>query len=278
MLTPDIKDKVLAFVRKEPRTMNDIAKLIGRSWLTADSYVARLREDTGLLEVKTFRGGTRGALKVVYWNYVESLGNEELKKELFERIRLGQKKQDFDFLDIYQYVDKSKKRCFSETYTNVHVSKKQNLVSLFNSAEHEILCFAGNLSWINVIEGKNKISNVLAEVAERKIPIKIMGRVDLASVKNVDRIGAINSGLGREGMELRHRRQPLRGFIIDSKVARFKLEEEKAGLEQGELESNTRIFFEIYDPEWIEWLKKVFWALYRTAVPAKRRIDELETV
>jgi len=269
---------ILKFVKEEPRTINDIAKLIGKSWLTANAYVERIKEETGLLNTKTFRGGTRGALKIVYWNYVESLGNEDLKQELFDKIRLGLRKEDFDPLDIYLHVDANKKRVFAEHYTEVLVSKKQNLIGLFRSAEHEILCFSGNLSWINVVEGNNCILDVLEEVANQKIAIRIMGRVDIASIKNINKIIKINKKIGREAIEVRHRRQPLRGFIIDNKVARLKEEKEKGKYEKGELEYNTRIFYEIYDEEWVSWLKKVFWALYRYATPAERRIKELEFI
>jgi hypothetical protein len=274
----EIKKKILSFVQKEPRTINDIAHLLGVSWLTADAYVERIRDNTGLLSVKKFRGGTRGALKIVYWNYIESLENEELQKELFEKIRLGMRKDDFDPMDIYQYIDPKKKRVFAENYTDVHVSKKQNLVGLFRSAEQEILCFSGNISWINVVEGKNRIIDILAEVAQKKVPIRIMGKVDITSIKNIDIISKMNHKLGREAIEVRHRRHPLRGFIIDSKVVRLKEEKPMLKFEKGELDYNTRLFYEMFDEAWVDWLKKVFWALYRNAIPAERRIKELEMV
>jgi hypothetical protein len=278
VFSKEYQEKILKFVKKEPRTVNDIAKLLGKSWLTVNSYIERINEDTGLINIKTFRGGTRGALKIVYWNYVETIENEDIQKELFERIRLGQKKEDFDPLDVFQFIESGNKKVFAEEYTEVHVSKKQNFVSLLRSAEHEVLCFSGNLSWINVVEGEHKIYDVLKEVAANKVAIKILGRVDIASIKNVDMISKLNSELGREAIECRHKRHPLRGFVIDNKLVRLKEEKDTASYKKGELERNTRLFYEITDTAWVDWFKKVFWALFRYAVPAERRIKELEMI
>ena len=276
VLSRKVQKEIVAYVQKEPRTIKDIATNIGRSWITADSYVAKIIEETGLLQVKLFRGGTRGALKIAYYNYVESAENEQLQKELFERIRLGQKDEDFDPLDIYQYISTEKKRAFSENYTKVLVSKKQNLAGLFRSAEHEILCFSGNLSWLNVKEGDVAVVDLLEEVANRDIAIRILARVDIGSRKQIQKVLGINKNLGKKTIDVKHRRQPLRGFIIDNKLVRLKEEKEAGEFKEDELDYNTRVFYELYDEEWVAWLKKVFWALYRFSVPAERRMKEIE--
>ena len=278
VLNEAIKSKLLNYVRKEPRTVNDIAKLLGKSWLTADAYIKRIKDESGLVNVKVFRGGTRGALKIVYWDYVESVENDEIKKEFFEKIKLGLRKDDFDPLDIFQFIAGKKKRIFLETYEKVHISTKQNLASLFRSAEKEILCFSGNISWVNVVENKVRIIDVLKEIAEKKIPIKIICRVDIASLKSLNMLYAINKKLGREAIEIRHRRHPLRGFIIDSRIARLKEEKSARDYDEGELDNNIRIFFETSDNEWIDWLKKVFFAIFRYSVLAEKRLKELEAI
>jgi len=79
-------------------------------------------------------------------------------------------------------------------------------------------------------------------------------------------------------IEVRHGYQPLRGFIFDDKVARFKNVEESQLYEQGELEKNTAIFYEIYDSEWIGWLEKVFWSFFRTSIDYDSRLREIRKI
>ena len=60
---------VVDFVKQEPRTVQEISKLIGKSWVTADSYLKKIKGRTGLIEIKTFRKGSQGALKIVFYNH-----------------------------------------------------------------------------------------------------------------------------------------------------------------------------------------------------------------
>jgi len=38
------------------------------------------------------------------------------------------------------------------------------------------------------------------------------------------------------------------------------------------------LFYEIYDPEWIDWLKKLFWNLFSSGIPAQKRIDDIKSI
>ncbi|MBI5884641.1 hypothetical protein HZB89_00930 [archaeon] len=78
---------------------------------------------------------------------------------------------------------------------------------------------------------------------------------------------------GRQLIEARHCRQPLRGMIIDDKVMRFK--EIKANADNGR---NIFIFYELKDREWIEWMQKVFWKLFNKGIPAEKRLKELKSI
>lgn len=278
VLTDREKKKILNFVKKEPRTIQDIAKLVDKCWVTADSYVKKIRDKTGLINIKKFRGGTRGALKIVYWNYAETVQNISLMKNLFERIRSGRRKRDFSPFDIYQFVKKEKKRAFTEEYDDPLVSKKQNITNFLRQTEKTLYCFSGNLSWTNMTENGKEIIDAIEYLCENNVAIKVLSRVDFTSLKNIDRIKKIDKKLGKDLIEIRHCRQPLRGFIIDDKVLRLKEIEKSDFYKRGELKKDIRVFYEIYDYEWIDWLQKVFWNLYRHSIPAERRIKQLEVI
>ncbi len=44
---------------------------------------------------------------------------------------------------------------------------------------------------------------------------------------------------------------------------------------QGELKKKIEIFYNIFDKEWIDWLQKVFWKMFSTAMPAEKRLKEI---
>ena len=66
MLTEEIKNKILEFVALKPRSIDEIAKHIGKNWRTANSHVEKIARETGLIATRVFRKGTKGALKIVY--------------------------------------------------------------------------------------------------------------------------------------------------------------------------------------------------------------------
>ena len=65
MLTKQIKETIYEFVKDEPKTIQEIAQKISSSWVTAQRYIDKLSEE-GIIGSKTFRGGTKGALRIVY--------------------------------------------------------------------------------------------------------------------------------------------------------------------------------------------------------------------
>jgi len=227
---------------------------------------------------RTFRGGTRGALKIVYWNNTEKIHSSQFQERLFKQIESAQSKEDFSPLDIYQYVDDTKKKAFSEIVEQESVASKQNLAALFAKAENQVLYFAGNMSFLEMKEKKKNILDLIEEAAKRGVGFKVLARIDITSLENFKRIMQINHKIGREVIEIRHASQPLRGFIIDDKEIRLKEEKNPCDYKRSELKSKTRIFYEIYDEEWVGWLQKVFWNIFRTSIDAKQRIKDLEEV
>jgi len=274
MLTDKIQKSIISFVSIKPRTVQEVAQFIHANWRTADRYIEKIAEETGSIASRTFREGTRGALKIVFALNANVSGTE-FQERLLQRILQGRTKDDFSPFDIYQYVDEHKRKAFIELQGEVNI--EQDIVKLLRSAKESILIFSGNLSWANAIQGKTKVVDVLAETAER-IPVKVLTRVDIASLKNISKVLHINESLGRHAIEMRHAEQPLRCIVVDGVQARFKEEKIPEVYRKGELDEKTSIFYDILDEEWVEWIRKGFWKMFSTAVPAERRIKTLESI
>lgn len=272
MLDSKTVKKISEFVYIKPRTIQEIAMHIGKNWRTADAYVEKISKEQGIIMLRTFRGGTRGALKIAFWNNVEKIHSSEFQERLFKRIENSRNKQDFSPFDIYQYVPENKRSAFLEEQKEDTITSKQDLVSALRSAENQILIFSGNLSWVNAIQGKVKLIDVFEELAEQNVSIKILCKVDLESMKNIQKMLEINYKLKKELIEIRHAEQPFRAFIVDNKWVRFK--ERKPSSK----DKMTHIFYDIIDEEWVEWIQKVFWNIFRTSIKAEKRIKDIETI
>ena len=100
--------QICDFVHTKPRIVQEVAHYIGKNWRTADRYITKIAQETGSLGVRTLRGGTRGAIKIVYWKPIESIHSLEFQERLFKRIEHSHRKDNFSPLDIFQYVKKDK--------------------------------------------------------------------------------------------------------------------------------------------------------------------------
>ena len=271
MLTPEFIKKIHDFVYLKPRTVEEISEHIKKNWRTANRYIEKIAEQQGSLAFRTFREGTRGALKIVYWSALDKHSGS-FQSKLLEQIEKGKNKNDFSPFDIYQHVDAKRKEAFMEESEAETVTVHQDLVSLLRGASRQILLFSGNLSWSNLFQGKTKILDVFEEIATRGVNIKVLSKADIDAVENIKKFLSINSRLSKEIVEVRHHEQPLRAIIIDSRLVRLK-EIRETGKKK-----NTYIFYDIYDKEWIEWLQKVFWGMFSASVDAEKRIKELMTI
>jgi hypothetical protein len=278
MLDKDTQKKILDYIYLKPRTVQEVAELIGKNWRTADTFVNKIAKETGLISGRTFREGTRGALKIIFWNTTENISSNQFQDRLRKQIESAKSQTDFSPLDIYQYVSEEKKRAFSEIVTDETVSKVQDIVGLFAKAKRQILYFSGNMSFLDLREKKKSILDIIEDAAARGISIKVLARIDIASIENFQKMMQVNYKLGKEMIEIRHAVQPLRGFIIDDCEVRLKEEKNPNNYKKGELKHKTRLFYEIYDPDWICWLQKVFWNYFRTSLDAKIRMKDLEMI
>ena len=68
VLDSKTKKKITEFVYIKPRVVDEVAKLLHKNWRTADRYIRQIAEDDGCISMRTFREGTRGALKIVFWS------------------------------------------------------------------------------------------------------------------------------------------------------------------------------------------------------------------
>ncbi len=274
MLTTEIIKKINDFVYVKPRTVEEIAGHIGKNWRTANRYAERIVEQQGTISMRTFREGTRGALKIVFWSNIERIHATSFQEKLFGKIEAGRKKEDFSPFDIYQHVDAGKKSAFMEEQIDESATAiNKDIPDLLRGTERQVLLFSGSLSWANLKQGNFKTIDLFEELAKRNIPINVIANVDLASMNNVKKFLAINERIGKQVIEVRHRDQPIRAVVIDTKLARF-----KEIRKPSDKRKKTFIFYGIYDIEWIEWVQKIFWNMFSTAIPAEKRIKELETI
>lgn len=274
--------KICDFVKIKPRTVQEISELIKKNWRTAERYVGKIEQETGCISSRVFREGTRGALKIVYWNAVEDIHSTSFQSELLDSLMQGKRKPDFSPFDIYQYVPEKKKKVYIEDVSKidaeVEISEEQDFFGFLKQASKQILIFSGNLSWVNASQGKIKIIDIIRELVKRNVSIKILARVSMVGADNAKKLLSINKEPGRDMIEIRHRYQPLRATIIDNKVIKLREIRQPGYYEPGELKKKIEIFYDIYDKDWTEWLQKVFWKMFSTAMPAEKRIKEIETI
>ena len=86
MLSSEIVKKIEDFVSQKPRSIQEIATHIKKNWRTVDRYINEIKENYGTIDTRTFREGTRGALKLVYWASIENVSSSSIQKALEEEI------------------------------------------------------------------------------------------------------------------------------------------------------------------------------------------------
>lgn len=277
MLKKEIINQITDFVGQRPRTVQDIATVLGKNWRTADRYVDQIATETGMLSTHTFRAGTRGALKIVY--ATSSHRGSAYQDLLFQNILQGKAKEDFSPFDIYQFIHPDKREAFmgkGEYSTHPKLRYDQ----ILKNAKHQILFFSGNMSWVE-IGPKNLILKQLKELAEKKVSMKVLTKIDVTSKENVQKMLDINKQVGWDAIEVKHCEQPLRVTIIDGQFASMKevlyTRRDKKDPSK-KVYDRTLIFYRIQDQEWVPWLQKSFWHLFRRSVDAKTRLDALDSI
>lgn len=275
MLNRQISDEILELVRQKPRTVQEIAVSLQKNWRTADRYIDTISIETGLISTRTFREGTRGALKIVHWNALDTKGSA-YQEQLMNKILLGRKKEDFSPLDIYQFAAKNKRECFVEEQESPQ-HPKARYARLIDHAKNQVLWFSGNLSWTE-LEKKDNIFHRLELAAKKKVSIKILTRIDLTSKEIVQRLLAINRQAGWDAIEIRHSEQPLRAMLADDACLAMKEILHPSHFRPGELRKQVVLYYYLEDQEWVQWVQKVFWHLFRQSVDVATRLEALNSL
>ncbi len=268
-------EKIKDAVRQRPRTINEIANDLDVSWKTADRYVESLKETDGCILTHTFRQGTRGAMKIAYWNIIEQ-SFTEAQEIIFSQIRQGKKKEDFSPLDVFQFADAKKRKMvvFEEGQEQEFFFK--NFVELMESAKETVCMFSGNLSLVNYEFGEKTTMKILESLAKKGVSFKVISRVELPAIKNIEKMLSLNIKSGRNAVEIVHLEQPLRGFIVDGKIVGLKEVKNPLNYKKGELEKKTYIFYSFWDKKWVDWMQNVFWKLWQNSFDAKTRLESMK--
>lgn len=277
MINKEVIKKIEDFVSAKPRSIQEIAQHIGKNWRTADSYVKEIEKEFGTLSTRIFRGGTRGALKIVYWASIENVKGTAFQQHLEEQILRGRKKEDFSAFDIYQHIDNGKKDLRIKIEKSEELGGLKDLKDLILSAKKQMLIYSGNLSFINFKDEEIDTFNLIEELVKRGISIKVLSRVDLVGKENIERLLALNIKYGKNFVEIRHREQPIRAIVIDNNYFNIKEIKEPTG-RIGELDKKIFLFYNIKDKEWTEWMSRLFWKIFSSSVDAEKRLNELNKI
>ena len=264
MLDKTIVTKIVDAVRSQPKTIQELSQQLGKNWRTADRYVEQISLETGLIKTKIFRAGTRGALKIVYWNALEPGRGSAYQERLLQHILHHTRKEDFSPFDIYQFV--------SPKARDVSLSKKEiTHYEALEQSTQSLLFFSGNLSLL-----QKKEVDILEQLAKKRIPIRILTRVDIVSRKKVSSLLELNTRLGWDAFQIRHCEQPIRAFLIDEQKAILK--ETLSPEQHRELQEKVYMYYTLKDMEWVSWLAKVFWQLWNQSIDAQTRLGALQEI
>ncbi len=267
--------KIEDFVYAKPRSIQEIASFLGKSWRTADRYVDGIIKEFGTISTRTFRGGTRGALKIVYWSSVEKASHSIFQERLEQSIMLARRKEDFSAFDIFQHIPEKDKKANIEYSIDEDSTDLSELVRFIEKTQKQLLVFSGNLSFINLKNKNIDMFNVLEGLVKRGVAIKVLCRVDIAGKENIENMLSLNFKHGKELIEIRHKEHPIRAVIVDNKMFRIKEIKEPTG-KKHELNKKAFIFYNIKDKEWTEWLSRIFWKMFSASVNAEKRLEEMK--
>lgn len=272
-------EKIKSLVYQKPRTINDIAIAIGKNWRTANRYVDEIILKTGTIKVITFREGSRGALKLVYWNNSEKLYSTDIQEQIFKKIELGINKSDFSPFEIYQYIDSDKRNAY---YEEIKDETKYNyridmLIPYFENAKTEIFIFAGNLAFIHLKYNGKTMFEYIEDCVKRGVLIKIITYINLIDLDNIEKVLGLNSSFSENRVEIRHEIIPVRAYIFDEEIVKFG-EIASGQNKTGQLKEKIALYYEIKDENWVLLIQKLFWKKFQNAIQSNKRIENMRTI
>lgn len=269
--------KIEDFINQKPRSIQEIAQHLNKNWRTVDRYIQEIEKEFGTIATRTFRKGTRGALKIVYWASIEKVSHSVFQEKLEKEIEIFKKKEDFSAFDIFQHILDKDKKVSIENVSEENLTNLKEIVELLEKTEKQLLIFSGNLSLINLKKEKVNVFEVLEDLVKRGVNIKAICRVDIAGKDNIEKLLSLNFKYGKENIEIRHAEQPLRALVMDKKIIRLKEIKEPTG-KIHELNKRIFIFYTIKNKEWSEWLSKIFWKLFNKSIDSNKRLKEINKI
>lgn len=271
MLNSTIVKKIEDFVYAKPRSVQEIAEHLGKNWRTADRYIDEIQKEFGTLATRVFREGTRGALKIVFWASIEKASHSIFQQKLEQEIEKARRKEDFSAFDIFQFIDKSKKEV---ELMGTEEESLENFSEIMLKAEKQLLVFSGNLSYLNLKNKKEDLFKAYETLVKKGVSIKILSRVDLDGMENIEKALSLNKKYGKELIEIHHDFHPIRAIIVDNKLIRIKEVKEPTGKIK-ELNKKVFIYYTIKDKSWAEWLSRIFWKKWSNSLDSNKRLEEL---
>jgi hypothetical protein len=275
VLTIDLKRRLLEKISRSPCSIQELAFEFEKNWRTIDNYIGKL-VDEGLVCIKEFKKGSRVAFKIVFIQPEINFQISDIQKQILKKIESGQRSQNFSPLNIIQHIDENEFKAYFKSTQNLSDSTNFELANFLKQATQNILMFSGDLSWVNLKIKTGSLLDTIEDLARRKISIKIIARVDKNTQKIVDKLLNINYKLGYEMIEIHHEEHPLRCFVIDGKIARLK--EPSFSSEKGNLKKIGTYFYMVFNESWINWFERLFWSMFRTSIPASKRIKVLDKI
>src|SRR3989344_367741 len=229
MLTNEKIRQIEEFVYQKPKSIQEIAVFLKKNWRTADRYVKDIIDNVGTLSTKTFREGTRGALKIVYWTSIEKRASSVFQEDLEKQILNAKRKEDFSAFDIFQHIPDKNKQVSMEEKSSEEATDLKELAEIIRQTKKELISLSGNLSYINLKNKSCNIFNELESLVKKGVRIKALCRIDISGKENIEKLLSLNFKYGKDLVEIRHYEHPIRAFILDKKMIRIKEIKEPTG-------------------------------------------------
>ncbi|MBU0958753.1 MAG: hypothetical protein KKB31_02280 [Nanoarchaeota archaeon] len=277
MLNNETIKKIENFVYEKPRSIQEIAQYLKKNWRTADRYLKYIEENFGTISTRTFREGTRGALKVVFWASIENRSSNIFQEYLEKQILTARRKEEFSAFDLFQHVADKNKTARMEEQSIEEITNLEDLVNILRQTKKELISFSGNLSYLNLKKGKINIFNEIEELIKKGVRMKVLCCVDIVGQDNIKKLLSLNHKLGKNAIEIRHHEHPLRAFVIDKKIIRIKEIKEPTGRIK-ELDKKLFIFYTMKDKNWAEWLCNIFNKIFNNSIGAEKRLEEINKI
>ena len=271
MISQEKINDILKIVSKEPRTIQELSKELGISWITAEKYIEELKKNTGLIDVKHIKVGYN-TIKLIY--STNKISSNEIEDNLFSKIKATNSKIGFNFLEIFQYVPKDRAKGYTLKDCD---DLDPKLVFEYLDKSNFVYFFSGNLSFLKMKYKSQTLIDKLELKLKNGLKIKIIARIDIDTLKNINLLIPLIHKYP-SSIELKHQLQPLRGIIFDCGHAIFKDQKEGKNYKLHELEKDVTLIYDIYDDTWINFFMNLFWYNYKTAINYDQKLDVINRV